>query len=82
MKSKVLNIGNDGSGTSRGVNTDKYNVELDDGGKLEFSFECNKIISMSNTKKIAKFYNGKKITQIARYLGIYQHLLQLKQFYK
>ena len=82
MKSKVLNIGNDGSGTSRGVNTDKYNVELDDGGKLEFSFECNKIISMSNTKKIAKFYNGKKITQIARYLGVYQNLLQLKQFYK
>ncbi len=82
LKSKVLNIGNDGSGTSKGVNTDKYNVMLDNSGNLNFNFECDKEISLENTIKASKFYNGKKSTQIARYLGIYQYLLSLKKSYK
>ena len=80
--SKVFNIGNDGSGNSKGANTNKYDVLLDEGAKTIFDFNITKqSLSAEMTKEVARFYNGRLVTRLARKIGIYDRLLSLKQNY-
>ncbi|MFM4828531.1 glycosyltransferase family protein [Aeromonas rivipollensis] len=78
--SKVINIGSDGSGNSKGVFTNKYDVVLDDGIKKVFNFSNDPIIDKQYTSLTTRFYNGKRITILARYLGIYHLWIKLKIF--
>ena len=78
--SKVKNIGSDGSGTSKGVLTDKYDVDLDDGSQLEFRFVCDPAMDLRYTKLVQSFYNGRLVTRIARHLAVYHLWIKLKSW--
>ena len=73
--SKIRNIGSDGSGHHQGVLADKFEVILDAGIKRSFSFKSDNLFNESFIKAMIKFYNGKLIGRIARYLGLYHYAL-------
>ncbi|RWU05462.1 glycosyltransferase family protein [Pedobacter chitinilyticus] len=73
--SKIRNIGSDGSGHHQGVLADKFEVILDDGIKRSFAFRPDSVFDEFFIKAMIKFYNGKLIGKIARYLGIYHYAL-------
>jgi hypothetical protein len=77
--SKVKNIGSDGSGNHEGILVDKFNVVIDNGLKREFNFEVNSLVNKFLMIKMIKFYNGNLAGRIARYFGVYHHVLQLKK---
>lgn len=76
--SKVLNIGQDGSGQSSKKVLSKYDVVLDDSEQRAFSFESESNKSDLYRKNAAKFYNGSLGTRLARQFGCYHELLELK----
>ncbi len=76
--SKIRNIGSDGSGHHHGVLADKFEVILDDGTKRNFAFKPETLINTFFIKAMIKFYNGKLIGRIARYLGLYHYALRAK----
>lgn len=77
--SKVKNIGSDGSGHHKGILGDKFDVVLDDGLKREFDFKTEPENNSKFIAEMLKFYNGKLLGRISRYLGIYHYVLLLKK---
>ncbi|URM37354.1 glycosyltransferase family A protein [Flavobacterium anhuiense] len=77
--SKVQNIGSDGSGHHKGILVDKFNVVLDDGIKRKFDFATKPKDNPRFIAQMLKFYNGKFLGRISRYLGIYHYVLTLKR---
>ncbi|MDM5119739.1 glycosyltransferase [Aeromonas hydrophila] len=80
--SKVINIGSDGSGNSKGVFTNKYDVVLDDGSRSIFDFNHDPVIDKEHTIFTTRFYNGKCMTILARYLGIYHLWIKFKVLFR
>lgn len=76
--SKIRNIGQDGSGQSSSMTTDKYNVVLDDSGKRIFNFSAESPHAQLYRKAAMAFYNGGFLTRMSRMLGIYHELSSLR----
>jgi len=76
--SKILNIGQDGSGQSSGLLTNKYNVALDNSGKRNFDFACESPLAQAKRDAASAFYNGGGLTRLARRLGVFHELSQLR----
>lgn len=78
--SKILNIGQDGSGQSSSLITSKYDSLLDIGSKRNFDF--SKISTESNIyiNNLIALYNGGYATRLARSLGVYHQLSKASQF--
>jgi hypothetical protein len=76
--SKIINIGQDGSGQSSTKSTDKYFTALDLSGKRIFDMHTQSPHAKYYQAIAAKFYNGSVVTRIARKFGFYEFLVQLK----
>ncbi|MCB8747115.1 hypothetical protein LHU53_09365 [Rhodoferax sp. U2-2l] len=76
--SKIRNIGQDGSGQSSGLTTDKYDVVLDNSKKRIFNFNTESAQAQRYRKEATDFYNGGLLTRISRFLGIYHELSSLR----
>ena len=69
--SKVLNIGQDGSGQSTSTATDKYITTIDSSLKTKFDFSNESIHAQKYNQQMIRFQNGSFGTRITRQLGIY-----------
>lgn len=72
--SKIRNIGQDGSGQSTGMVTDRYYGELDSSGKRNFNFASESTCADLYRENARVFYNGGVFTRISRLAGIYHEL--------
>jgi len=72
--SKIQNIGQDGSGQSSNLLTDKYNVTLDQSGKRHFDFSREAASAQQKRDTAIALYNGGGLTRLARRLGVYHEL--------
>jgi hypothetical protein len=77
-KSKVNNIGLDGSGVSTRRATEKYSVALDSTPKRHFDFGRQSTINVKLRADALRFYNGKLATRLARRFGLYHKLSALR----
>lgn len=73
-RSKVKNIGQDGSGQSTNSMSSKYDSELDISGNLKFCFSSESTKSGDYMQILSGFYNGSPLAQIARRFGVYHSL--------
>lgn len=80
-KSKVNNIGLDGSGVSTRRKTEKYSVVLDSIPKEHFDFSKQSEINTQLTTNALRFYNGNLVTRLARRVGLYHRLSALRQMH-
>jgi len=76
--SKILNIGQDGSGQSSDLLTNKYNVALDKSGKRNFDFANESPLAQAKRDAAIAFYNGSGLTRLARRLGVFHELSELR----
>ena len=75
-KSKVLNIGLDGSGTHC-PQTNKYDVDLDDGLQREFSFYPGPLdMNRDEVIKYSQFMNGTSVDRVKR--DVMRHLRKVE----
>lgn len=81
-RSKVLNVGQDGSGQSSSLITHKYAVPLDTSNKTLFNFDAESPLADRYRNDAQRFYNGGVLTRIARHLGVYHDLLHVKDHLK
>lgn len=77
-KSKVKNIGQDGTGQSSKLTTDRYETLLDESGKLDFDFSTPSMQSDLYCKRLISFQNGSLATQLTRRIGMYHTAERLK----
>jgi len=77
--SKIRNIGQDGSGQSSSMTTDKYDVKLDGSGKRIFNFASESSCADLYRANAKTFYNGGFLTRISRMAGIYHELSKLRE---
>jgi hypothetical protein len=76
--SKIQNIGQDGSGQSSNLLTDKYNVALDLSAKRNFYF-ANECASAQQKRNAAiALYNGSRLTRLARRIGVFHELSSMR----
>jgi len=78
VRSKVQNTGQDGSGQSSGLLTDKYDVRLDDGLRRQFDFGAEARHAGAYRQAAEQLYNGGKLTRLARRLGVFHELSDLR----
>ena len=76
--SKIRNIGQDGSGQSSSMVTDKYDGELDSSGKRCFNFTSESSCADLYRANARVFYNGGFLTRISRRAGIYHEFSSLR----
>jgi hypothetical protein len=75
--SKIHNIGLDGSGQSSKKIFSNFDVNLDDSDKLDFCFTRESKRSSQYNSQILGIYNGNKLTQLLRKLGIYHKAAEM-----
>ena len=80
--SKVQNTGQDGSGQSTKQSTHKYDVDLDSGQQRVFDFSSESPCADLYRVGARKFFNGSRLTQWARILGVYHRLSELRERWK
>jgi len=76
-RSKIHNIGLDGSGQSSRKVTSKFDVILDDGKKNKFSFDAESKESMQYKRVISAIFNGGVSTRLFRRLGLYHQASEI-----
>ena len=76
--SKVHNIGQDGSGQSSHLVTNKYDSTLDDGTQRSFDLAHESKDAERNRREVIALMNGGRLTRAARRLGVYHRLSGLK----
>lgn len=76
-RSKIHNIGLDGSGQSSNKVMSKFDVTLDDGKKVNFNFSAEAHHSLQYCRAISAIFNGEKSTQFLRRLGLYHHAAEI-----
>lgn len=77
--SKIHNTGQDGSGQSSPLVTDKYDVELDPGEQRSFDFDQESRDAARNRREVVALLNGGRLTRLARQLRVYHELTTLRQ---
>lgn len=77
--SKVHNTGQDGTGQSTQLTTNKYDVLLDNGAQREFDFTNESKQADAYRTAARGFFNGSLSTRIARTLGVYHQLSGLRE---
>lgn len=76
--SKVHNTGQDGSGQSSPLVTDKYDVTIDTGEKRAFDFERESRDAARSRREVIALLNGTGLTRVARRLRVYHELTTLR----
>lgn len=76
VRSKVRNVGQDGSGQSSSLRTSKYDVALDDSGRRIFDLERESGHAGHYRQAAMALYNGSGLTRFARRAGWYHVLSQ------
>jgi hypothetical protein len=76
-RSKIHNIGLDGSGQSSKKVMSKFDVVLDDGKKVDFDFSAESRKSPQYSRAISATFNGRKSTQLLRRLGLYHRAAEI-----
>lgn len=77
-RSKILNIGLDGSGQSSKKIITKFDVELDESNKLDFCFTTESEQSKQYVREISGIFNGRAPTQLLRKLNLYHRATELR----
>lgn len=78
--SKIRNIGSDGTGVSGSHLAHKYDTAVDERPIREFGFGPLPSLNDQLMSELIKFYNGTRMTRIARRVGIYYELAAFKRW--
>ncbi len=76
-RSKIHNIGLDGSGQSSQKVMSKFDVMLDEDKKNKFSFSAESVNSMQYKRVISAIFNGTVSTRLLRKLGLYHRASEI-----
>lgn len=76
--SKIQNIGQDGSGQSSDLLTDKYTVAVDQSGKRIFDFARESALAQEKRNRAIALYNGGTMTRLARRWGVFHELSSIR----
>lgn len=76
--SKIRNTGQDGSGQSSALVTDKFDVLLDETGQEQFDFLKESAFADTYRRASSDLYNGGPLTRLARQFGVYHELSALR----